>query len=148
MSEDNTADYGGDIDVGVAWADLTASPSAVLIDVRTTAEWTYVGMPDLASLDKETVLVAWTEYPPGQQLDDFATRLKAELDARGVSAEASLYFLCRSGVRSRNAAIAATSAGYTSCYNVMKGFEGDLDQDGHRATEGSWKAAGLPWRQS
>lgn len=148
VPDGSMADYSGDIDVEAAWADLKASPKAVLVDVRTTAEWTFVGLPNLASVGKETVLVAWNEFPPGQDLSDFTGRLTAELEARGIGTDASLYFLCRSGVRSRHAAIAATQAGYGPCYNVMRGFEGDLDAEGHRATEGSWKAAGLPWRQS
>ena len=57
-------------------------------------------------------------------------------------------FICRSGVRSNQAAIAASESGYSNCYNVLEGFEGDKDSDGHRGIQGGWKAAGLPWVQS
>jgi len=148
VPEDSKAGYGGDVQVQDVWSDLAATPAATLIDVRNSAELIYVGAPDLRSLGKEIVLVAWSEFPPGQVLSDFAERLKSELDGRGIDAAAPLYFLCRSGQRSRSSAIAATEAGYLHCYNAIDGFEGSLDGAGHRATQGSWKAAGLPWRQS
>ena len=59
-----------------------------------------------------------------------------------------MLFICRSGARSAAAASAMTQAGYTSCWNVAQGFEGDRDAVGHRASVGGWKAAGLPWVQS
>jgi rhodanese-related sulfurtransferase len=58
-----------------------------------------------------------------------------------------MLFLCRSGARSRAAAMALTAAGYTSCYNIAEGFEGNPDAERHRGTTGGWKAAGLPWAQ-
>ena len=57
-------------------------------------------------------------------------------------------FICRSGARSHEAALAAQSAGYGSVFNVLEGFEGDRDASGHRNTVGGWRAAGLPWTQS
>ena len=85
---------------------------ATLVDVRTRAEWTYVGVPELGTIGKQLVLVEWDEFPSGQAVPDFAGRLKSALD-RGASAPAApLYFICRSGARSRKAAIAATAAGY------------------------------------
>ncbi len=140
--------YAGDVSARKAWEDLTRSPDAALIDVRTRAEWVYVGGPVLAEIGKATVLVEWDEFPTGQPVADFAGRLRAELDRRGIGKEASLFFICRSGNRSRNAAIAATAAGYQRCFNVELGFEGRLGPDRHRGTPGSWKAEGLPWAQS
>ncbi|MCB1501103.1 MAG: rhodanese-like domain-containing protein [Bauldia sp.] len=140
--------YEGDVAAGTAWAALAQAADAALIDVRTRAEWTYVGMPELGSIGKQLVLVEWDEFPSGEVIPDFAGRLKAELDARGISRQAPLYFICRSGARSRRAAIAATAAGYQACFNVEHGFEGRLGPDRHRATAGSWKAEGLPWVQS
>ena len=140
--------YSGDISVTKAWDDLVSASNATLIDVRSTAEWTFVGVPDLEPIGKAAILVAWNEFPSGRVLEDFSERLRVELDTRGIGTDAPLYFICRSGQRSRNAAIAATAAGYLNCFNVMDGFEGALDPAGHRASDGSWKAAGLPWRQS
>lgn len=148
MSGTGGDEYAGDIGARAAWDELARNPDAVLVDVRTRAEWTYVGVPDLGGIGKQAVLVEWDEFPSGQLVPDFAGRLKAELDARAVGPDAPLYFLCRSGNRSRHGAIAATAAGYRRCFNIDLGFEGRLGADRHRATAGSWKAEGLPWVQS
>ena len=78
---------------------------------------------------------------------DFAPRLSEMLRERGVSASTPVLFLCRSGARSRAAAIALTQAGYAHAFNVAGGFEGDLDEEGHRGNRDGWKVANLPWRQ-
>ncbi len=80
--------------------------------------------------------------------EDFAAQLAAELAARGVSKDAPLYFICRSGARSRHAAVAMADAGFTQCFNVAGGFEGPHDPERHRGQVEGWKAAGLPWTQS
>jgi rhodanese-related sulfurtransferase len=147
MSE-NPVGYAGDVSAKAAWEGLEGSPAATLIDVRSTAEWVYVGVPILNEVGKAPVLVEWDEFPSGELVPDFIGRLKAELDKRGLDTDAPLYFICRSGNRSRHAAIAATNAGYRHSYNVANGFEGRLGPDRHRGTAGSWKAEGLPWVQS
>ena len=147
MSATNNG-YAGDVAAQVAWDALETNPAAVLVDVRTTAEWTYVGVPSLAGIGKETILVSWDDFCSGTLVPDFTGRLKAALDEAGVAADAPVYFICRSGARSRKAAIAATTAGYGHCFNVESGFEGALGPDRQRATPGSWKAEGLPWIQS
>ncbi len=145
-SSSNT--YSGDVSVRDTWQALSEQPAAVLVDVRTAAEWAYVGVPSLAPLGKAPVLVEWDEFPSGALVPDFTGRLKTALAAAGAGPEAPLYFLCRSGNRSRHAAIAATAAGYQHAYNITQGFEGRLDGERHRATPGSWKAENLPWVQS
>ncbi len=142
-----TDNYGGDVSARDAWHELETKPDATLIDVRTAAEWAFVGLPTLASIGKAPLLVAWNEFP-GAQIPDFAGRLEAALDEAEIGPDAPLYFLCRSGARSRSAAIVATAAGHRHSYNIEQGFEGALDADRHRATPGSWKAEGLPWAQS
>ncbi len=140
--------YAGDVSVMDAWRDLEATADAILIDVRTAAEWAFVGLPALTAIDKAPLLVAWNEFPSGAQIPDFAGRLKAALAEAEIGTDAPLYFLCRSGARSRSAAIVATAEGYRHAYNIEQGFEGALGADRHRATSGSWKAEGLPWVQS
>jgi rhodanese-related sulfurtransferase len=140
--------YAGDVRAVDVWRDLEAIAEACLIDVRTAAEWAFVGVPSLSAIGKAPLLVAWNEFPSGAQLPDFAGRLQAALAAAGIGADAPLYFLCRSGARSRSAAIVATAAGHPRAYNIEHGFEGALDADRHRAAPGSWKAEGLPWVQS
>ena len=133
--------YAGDVTPAEAYAAVTTSEDAVLVDVRTRAEWAYVGVP-LLDDGALPVLVEWQRYPDGSVNDAFVD----ELRAAGVGEGTSIYFVCRSGVRSIAAAEAATAAGLGPAYNVLEGFEGPHDRDGHRTVAG-WKAAGLPWKQ-
>ena len=139
--------YQGDIDPEEAFSVLQSDPGAVLIDVRSQAEWHFVGLPDLSKLERELVLVEWAKFPGMVPDPDFAQAMKQRLDELGVAPDAKLLFLCRSGVRSRNAAIAMTAQGYGKCFNVSEGFEGDADGEGHRGNRNGWKKRGLPWRQ-
>lgn len=134
--------YAGDVDPLSSYAALQADEHAVLVDVRTAAEWSYVGVPDLTQIGKRPILVEWQRFPNGALNEVFLEQLREA----GVGKGAPVYFLCRSGVRSAAAARAATAAGLGPAYNVSDGFEGGLDSEGHRSVTG-WKAAGLPWRQ-
>lgn len=123
-----------------AWTMLSENPDAQLIDVRTVAEWNFVGVPDLSSLGKPLRTVEWTRFPGGDPNPTFVDEA-----ADGLRSDQPLLLLCRSGVRSRAAALALEGHGFAEVYNVTAGFEGDLDDDGHR--HGGWKDR-LPWRQS
>ena len=136
-----------DVDVKAAWRVLKSRSRSQLIDVRTRAEWAYVGMPDLGSLSKRPVLVEWQTFPDRTVDPRFVERLAGELKALGVKPEDDLFFICRSGGRSLAAAKAMAAMGYGACHNVAGGFEGPLDDERHRGTVGGWKAAGLPWLQ-
>lgn len=125
------------------WEELHADPQAELCDVRTEAEWNFVGVPDLSELDKQPVLIPWQVYPTMQVNHAFAEHLREA----GLTPEHHIYFLCRSGARSRAAAEAARAAGFPHVYNIAAGFEGGIDAEGHRGTLTGWKADGLPWRQ-
>lgn len=140
--------YAGDVDSAQAYDRLSSTENAVLIDVRTRAEWNFVGVPDLSAIGKETLFVEWQSFPPAAPVTDFASDLSALLAQRGCDKDTELFFLCRSGQRSQSAAIALTQAGFGKCFNVSGGFEGPLDPKGHRGTQSGWKAAGLPWVQS
>lgn len=140
--------YAGEVSVEETWEALKASPQAVLIDVRTQAEWTYVGVPALDGIGKQPVLIEWQSFPTGARDPAFVQRLAGHLQELGLTNEAPLYFICRSGSRSRSAAVAMAAAGFTKCFNVTPGFEGPLDQDGHRNVVAGWRASGLPWSQS
>ena len=111
------------------------APAAKLVDVRTRAEWDWVGrIPGAEQIE-------WMSYPSNQPNTSFLAQLKHQVDP-----EALVMFICRSGVRSHNAACLANEAGYTECYNVLEGFEGDKDAKGHRGTISGWRHAGLPWQ--
>lgn len=135
--------YAGDLSPAEAWARLQQDQGAKLVDVRTQAEWAYVGVPDLAKLEKQPLLVSWQAFPAMTRNDAFAQ----QLEASGIRKDDTLLFLCRSGVRSKAAAEFMTALGYGSCWNISDGFEGPLDGERHRGGAAGWKAAGLPWIQ-
>jgi rhodanese-related sulfurtransferase len=135
--------YAGDITPQQAWQVLSDHADAVLVDVRTAAEWRFVGVPDLSGLGRGVVYVEWVRAD-GQPNEGFV----ADLAAAGVTpGERPVVFLCRSGNRSIPAAEVATAAGIAPSYNMLDGFEGNLDEHGHRGGTG-WRAVGLPWSQS
>jgi rhodanese-related sulfurtransferase len=136
--------YAGDITPLQAWKLLSDNPQAVLVDVRTDAEWRFVGVPDLSSLGRDVVYVEWNKSN-GQHNNSFLAELQDKIPAAGEG-ERPVVFLCRSGNRSIGAAEVATEAGLTPSYNVLDGFEGQLDVHGHRGETG-WRAVGLPWKQ-
>ncbi len=107
-----------DVDVEAVWKTLQSSPRSQLVDVRTRAEWTYVGIPDLGPVGKRTVLVEWQTFPDQAVDPRFAERLAGELKALGVQLDDDLFFICRSGSRSLAAAKAMAAAGYRACHNV------------------------------
>ncbi len=109
---------------------------AALVDVRTCAEWDWVGRVPHA------IEVEIMSYPGNRPNAAFIDELEKK-----VPKDALVMFLCRSGGRSHNAAGFATQAGYGNCYNVLEGFEGDRDDSGQRNKTGGWRAAGLPWVQ-
>lgn len=142
------SDYAGDLDPQEAWSLLQSDANAQLVDVRTTAEWSFVGVPDIAGLNRDVHFIEWQSYPSAAIDAKFAERVSGALKATGADKNTAVLFLCRSGARSRAAAVAVTAMGFRRAYNVAGGFEGDLDPDRHRGRKNGWKACGLPWRQS
>ena len=135
------------VSVEEAWTRLKSDAGSVLIDVRTIAEWAYVGLPDLTTVGKRPVLVEWQGFPDDRQNTAFVERVTEALAPIGADRDSELLFICRSGQRSLKAAQAMAAAGFTRCRNVTDGFEGPLDPNRHRGRLGGWKAKGLPWAQ-
>ena len=125
------------------WEALQADADAVLVDVRTDAEWNFVGIPNIAGAGKQVVLIPWQVYPSMQVNAGFAANLREA----GLTERNHIYFICRSGVRSLAAAQAARDAGFGHVFNVADGFEGPVDAQGHRGMVAGWKADSLPWQQ-
>jgi len=144
----NSDGYCGDVGCAAVYDALITNPAAVLVDVRTKAEWAFVGVPDLVAAGKDPLFIEWQSFPPGSPVGDFLLTLKDGLAKLELDRDSPIYFLCRSGVRSKAAAIAMTGEGFANCYNIIGGFEGPLDPQNHRGTAGGWKAEGLPWRQN
>lgn len=133
-----------------AWKILATEADARLIDVRTSAEWGFVGVPDLSELGHSAICVEWAKFPGMSKNPRFVEAVKEELGNEGPG---KLLFMCRSGVRSLHAATAvaahfAENGMPVECFNVAEGFEGDADSYGHRSKLNGWKFRGLAWRQS
>ena len=136
-AEEQRYPYEGALTPAEAAELLRSAPGAKLVDVRTRAEWDWVGtIPG-------SIKIEWNTYPQGQPNPNFISELKQQVDPESLT-----MFICRSGVRSHAAAIAATRAGYRDSYNVLEGFQGDKDDSGQRDKIGGWRKAGLPWLQS
>ncbi len=135
--------YAGDLVPTEAWELLAGDLKAMLVDCRTLPEWMFVGVPDLRPLGKKPIFAAWQIFPAMQPNPAFAEQVRAG----GAREDTPLLFICRSGNRSKAAAMAMASLGFSRCYNVAEGFEGAIDENGHRGAAGGWKHAALPWTQ-
>jgi rhodanese-related sulfurtransferase len=130
--------YTGAVTPIEAYELILADPRVKLIDVRTNAERDWVGR--VAIPPAQHAAIEWNTYPGGAQNPNFVQQLE-----QTASRDEVLLFLCRSGVRSRAAAKAATENGYPQAYDILEGFEGDKDAEGHRKNVGGWCKHGLPW---
>ena len=130
--------YAGAVTPQQAYQLIRLDPRIKLVDVRTNAERAWVGR--VAIPESQHVAIEWTTWPGGAQNPGFAAQLE-----QAAGTDEVLLFLCRSGVRSRHGAAAAAARGYTQAFDILEGFEGDKDSDGHRKTVGGWCKAGLPW---
>ncbi len=139
--------YAGDIDCKTCWQVLQDTSSAALVDVRTMPEWNFVGVPVLDAIGKKLITVEWQKFPTMEINSQFVSDVMARMDELDLGKDSKVFCLCRSGVRSIAAAQALTSHGFSNAYNVLGGFEGDKDQNGHRASVAGWKFDGLPWMQ-
>jgi rhodanese-related sulfurtransferase len=136
--EEKQLPYAGAVTPQEAYALLQDDPNIKLVDVRTDAERDWVGRTDIPSV--QHAAVQWSLYPGGAPNLDFLPQLSQIAEKNTV-----LLFLCRSGVRSRHSAKLATENGYANCFDILEGFEGDKNDEGHRKTVGGWCKAGLPW---
>jgi rhodanese-related sulfurtransferase len=130
--------YAGAVTPQEAFALLQGDPAVKLVDVRTKAERDWVGQVVIPA--EQHLAVQWNLYPESVPNPQFLEQLDAL-----AGKQATLLFMCRSGVRSRHAAKLATENGYTRCYDILEGFEGNKDGAGHRKTIEGWCKAGLPW---
>lgn len=135
--------YAGDLTAGQSWQTLTTDPDAVLIDVRSQAEWAFVGVPVLDEIGKKLVRIEWQGWPDGRPNANFVEQVRQA----GVRADQKVLLLCRSGARSAAAARLLTAQGWAKCYNVSNGFEGPPDDSVHRGRVAGWKFEKLPWAQ-
>ena len=136
-------DYAGDLSPNEVWDIIKLNGDCFLVDCRTSAEWSLVGVPDLDSLGKKVLFVEWQTFPTMEK----NPRFLQEISETNVTKNSKIIFLCRSGARSRSAAEFLTSQGYKSCFNCSEGFEGSHNNFGHRGKVNGWKFHNLPWKQ-
>lgn len=128
--------YAGEVTPAEAHRLFTAA-QAKIVDVRSRFEYDYIGrVPGSA-------LIPWKHWPGGEFNPQFLPELRRQCAADNI-----VLFLCRSGVRSHSAAEVAAEAGYLQAFNILEGFEGDLNEQAQRGHLGGWRRAGLPWKQS
>lgn len=137
-AQENQLPYAGAMTPQEAYALLQADAKVKLIDVRTNAERDWIGRPAIAP--EQQSAVQWNLYPGGTPNPEFLPQL-----GQAAGKEDTVLFLCRSGVRSRHAAKLATKNGYANCFDILEGFEGEKDGEGHRKNVNGWCKAGLPW---
>lgn len=137
-AQENQLPYAGALTPQEAYTLLQNDPQVKLVDVRTNAERDWIGRPNIAT--EQHAAVQWSLYPGGTPNPAFLPQL-----ADAVARENIVLFLCRGAVRSRHAAKLASENGYANCFDVLEGFEGEKDAEGHRKTVNGWCHAGLPW---
>ena len=140
---DSSTGYAGELSPQEAWSLLRDDAQARLVDVRTQAEWSYVGIPDLSSIGRETIFTQWLLAPAMSENLNFFD----ELTTQGLTPDMAAIIMCRTVNRSPKAARAMTAKGFPRCYFLLEGFEGSLDDEKHRGLRDGWKVAGLPWTQ-
>ena len=141
--ENSANGYDGDVTPRTAYEILSRDAAANLVDVRTSAEWTFVGIPDVSSIYQEAKFISWQMFPEMNLNADFINMLEAAIPDK----TSPVLFLCRSGARSASAARAAKAHGYEASFNIAGGFEGDANREHHRGGVNGWKSDNLPWVQ-
>ena len=144
LIDPSVSDYAGNVTPTQCYEYLKQSDDATLVDVRTQPEWQFVGVPDLRAIEHELQLISWKHYPTMSNNEQFTQQLSDAVPDK----DAPVFFLCRSGARSLDAAICATALGYKHCFNVEGGFEGGMDTSSRRGNKDGWKAVSLPWYQT
>ena len=126
-----------------AWELCQKNPKTLLIDVRSSMEFLFVGHP------RGAIHVPWIDEPDWIVNEHFATEIR-KLCLGGLQDgghDVSIVLICRSGNRSAEAGKVLIDAGITNVYNIDEGFEGELDDTHHRSSLGGWRFHNLPWEQ-
>ena len=122
---------------------LQNNPQALFVDVRSKAEFKYVGYPE------NSILIPWIDDPDWEPNPEaFSDAVMQELDGRENLLNTEIILICRSGFRSNEALKCLENKGFTQVSHVASGFEGDLDENDHRGNLNGWRHDGMPWSQS
>ena len=122
---------------------LQSNSQALFVDVRSKAEYKYVGFPE------NSILIPWIDDPDWEPNPEvFSDLVMQELDGRENLLNTEIILICRSGFRSNEALKCLENKGFTQVSHVASGFEGDLDENDHRGNLNGWRHDGMPWSQS
>ena len=122
---------------------LQSNSQALFVDVRSKAEYKYVGFPE------NSILIPWIDDPDWEPNPEvFSDLVMQELDGRENLLNTEIILICRSGFRSNEALKCLENKGFTQVAHVASGFEGDLDENDHRGNLNGWRHDGMPWSQS
>ena len=122
---------------------LQNNPQALFVDVRSRAEYKYVGYPE------NSILIPWIDDPDWKPNPEaFSGAVMQELDGRENLSDTEIILICRSGFRSNEALKCLENKGFTQVSHVASGFEGDLDENDHRGNLNGWRHDGMQWSQS
>ena len=122
---------------------LQDNPQALFVDVRSKAEYKYVGFPE------NSILIPWIDEPDWEPNPEvFSDLVMQELDGRENLLNTEIILICRSGFRSNEALKCLENKRFTQVSHVASGFEGDLDENDHRGNLNGWRHDGMPWSQS
>ena len=122
---------------------LQNNPQALFVDVRSKAEFKYVGYPE------NSILIPWIDDPDWEPNPEaFSDAVMQELDGCENLSDTEIILICRSGFRSNEALKCLENKGFTQVSHVASGFEGDLDENDHRGNLNGWRHDGMPWSQS
>lgn len=134
-----------DLHPKAAYAYLQENPYSVLVDIRSSMEYLFVGHP------VGSVHIPWIDEPEWEVNPEFVVQVQRLLEGRfkdiDLHKEASIILICRSGKRSLEAGTALLAKGFKQVLHVDEGFEGERDENHHRGTLGGWRFHGLPWEQ-
>jgi len=111
---------------------------AVFVDCRSEMEFLFVGHPLGA------IMIPWNDGPDWDINPHFVGQVKK---AAGHTTHCPIVLICRSGNRSVDAGLELEKAGFSEVYNVLYGFEGELDENHRRGLQNGWRHDGLPWEQ-
>ena len=122
---------------------LQNNPQALFVDVRSKAEYKYVGYPE------NSILIPWIDDPDWEPNPEvFSDSVMQELDGRENLLNTEIILICRSGYRSNDALKCLENKGFTQVSHVASGFEGDLDENDQRGNLNGWRHDDMPWSQS
>jgi rhodanese-related sulfurtransferase len=140
--KESSLPYAGEVFAHEVWEIVQQQP-AYLVDVRTSPEWKFTGTPALEETKGKLLTLSWVNYPDFAANPHFLAELKTEI----TTIDMPIFFLCKTGGRSFQAANKVAEMGYTSCFNITHGFEGDHNEAGQRGCVNGWKAEAIAWKQ-